>query len=192
LSSRYIADRQLPDKAIDLIDEAASCIRMELDSKPEVMDKLERRLIQLKIEHEATKKDSDKASQKRLATLNDKIQELGKEFIDLEEAWKAEKAAIQGSANIKEKLEQARTELKTAQRSNDLILMSELRYSKIPELEYQLDLASQAEMQEMTLLRNNVTKEEIAEVVSKWTSIPVAKIFEGERDKLLRNEHKLI
>lgn len=115
LSSRYIADRQLPDKAIDLIDEAASCIRMELDSKPEVMDKLERRLIQLKIEHEATKKDSDKASQKRLATLNDKIQELGKEFIDLEETWKAEKAAIQGSANIKEKLEQARTELKTAQ-----------------------------------------------------------------------------
>lgn len=191
LSSRYIADRQLPDKAIDLIDEAASCIRMELDSKPEVMDKLERRLIQLKIEHEATKKDSDKASQKRLATLNDKIQELGKEFIDLEEAWKAEKAAIQGSANIKEKLEQARTELKTAQRSNDLILMSELRYSKIPELEYQLDLASQAEMQEMTLLRNNVTKEEIAEVVSKWTSIPVAKIFEGERDKLLRNVHEI-
>jgi ATP-dependent Clp protease ATP-binding subunit ClpB len=191
LSSRYIADRQLPDKAIDLIDEAASCIRMELDSKPEVMDKLERRLIQLKIEHEATKKDSDKASQKRLATLNDKIQELGKEFIDLEEAWKAEKAAIQGSANIKEKLEQARTELKTAQRSNDLILMSELRYSKIPELEYQLDLASQAEMQEMTLLRNNVTKEEIAEVVSKWTSIPVAKIFEGERDKLLNIEQVL-
>lgn len=191
LSSRYIADRQLPDKAIDLIDEAASCIRMELDSKTEVMDKLERRLIQLKIEHEATKKDSDKASQKRLATLNDKIQELGKEFIDLEETWKAEKAAIQGSANIKEKLEQARTELKTAQHSNDLILMSELRYGKIPELEYQLDLASQAEMQEMTLLRNNVTKEEIAEVVSKWTSIPVAKMFEGERDKLLNMEQTL-
>ncbi len=191
LSYRYIADRQLPDKAIDLIDEAASCIRMELDSKPEVMDKLERRLIQLKIEHEATKKDSDKASQKRLATLNDKIQELSKEFIDLEETWKAEKAAIQGSANIKEKLEQARTELKTAQHSNDLILMSELRYGKIPELEYQLDLASQAEMQEMTLLRNNVTKEEIAEVVSKWTSIPVAKMFEGERDKLLNIEQVL-
>jgi len=191
LSYRYIADRQLPDKAIDLIDEAASRIRMELDSKPEVMDKLERRLIQLKIEREAMKKDSDEASKKRLAILEAQIQELGKEFADLEEIWKAEKAAIQGSASIKEKLEQVRAELETARRSNDLTLMSELQYGKIPELERQLDLASQAEMQEMTLLRNNVTEEEIAEVVSKWTGIPVSKMLDGERDKLLNMEQAL-
>jgi len=191
LSYRYIADRQLPDKAIDLIDEAASRIRMELDSKPEVMDKLERRLIQLKIEREAMKKDSDEASKKRLAILEAQIQELGKEFADLEEIWKSEKAAIQGSANIKEKLEKVRAELEVARRSNDLTRMSELQYGTIPDLERQLDLASQAEMQEMTLLRKNVTEEEIAEVVSKWTGIPVSKMLDGERDKLLNMEQAL-
>jgi len=191
LSYRYIADRQLPDKAIDLIDEAASRIRMELDSKPEVMDKLERRLIQLKIEREAMKKDSDEASKKRLTILETQIHDLEIEFSDLEEIWKAEKAAIQGSANIKEKLEQVRAELETARRNNDLTRMSELQYGTIPELERQLDLASQAEMQEMTLLRNNVTEAEIAEVVSKWTGIPVAKMLDGEREKLLNMEKHL-
>ncbi|MFK5950350.1 MAG: ATP-dependent chaperone ClpB [Methylococcales bacterium] len=191
LSHRYISDRQLPDKAIDLIDEAGSRIRMEMDSKPEVMDKLERRLIQLKIEREAMKKDSDKASQKRLKTLEAAILELEKEYSDLEEIWKAEKAALQGSASIKEKLEQARFQLETASRANDLAKMSELQYGEIPKLEKELDLASQAEMQEMTLLRNKVTEEEIAEVVSKWTGIPVAKMMEGERDKLLRMESEL-
>ncbi len=191
LSHRYISDRQLPDKAIDLIDEAGSRIRMEMDSKPEVMDKLERRLIQLKIEREAMKKDSDKASQKRLKTLEAAILELEKEYSDLEEIWKAEKAALQGSATIKEKLEQARFQLETASRANDLAKMSELQYGEIPKLEKELDLASQAEMQEMTLLRNKVTEEEIAEVVSKWTGIPVSKMMEGERDKLLRMESEL-
>jgi len=191
LSHRYISDRQLPDKAIDLIDEAASRIRMEIDSKPEVMDKLDRRLIQLKIEREAMKKDSDKASKKRLKTLQTEISELEKEYSDLEEIWKAEKAALQGSASIKEQLEQARFKLETASRSNDLALMSELQYGEIPKLEKELDLASLAEMQEMTLLRNNVTDEEIAEVVSKWTGIPVSKMMEGERDKLLRMEVEL-
>jgi len=191
LSYRYITDRQLPDKAIDLIDESASRIRMELDSKPELMDKLERRLIQLKIEREAMKKDSDEASKKRLTTLEKLIHDLSKEFSDLEEIWKAEKAAVQGSANIKEKLEQVRAELESARRSNDLTHMSELQYGTIPELERQLDLASQAEMQEMTLLRNNVTEEEIAEVVSKWTGIPVSKMLNGERDKLLNMEKAL-
>jgi len=164
---------------------------MELDSKPELMDKLERRLIQLKIEREAMKKDSDEASKKRLTTLEKLIHDLSKEFSDLEEIWKAEKAAVQGSANIKEKLEQVRAELESARRSNDLTHMSELQYGTIPELERQLDLASQAEMQEMTLLRNNVTEEEIAEVVSKWTGIPVSKMLNGERDKLLNMEKAL-
>ena len=191
LSHRYIADRQLPDKAIDLIDEAGSRIRMEIDSKPEVMDKLERRLIQLKIEREAMKKDSDAASKKRLADLETQIFALEKEFADLEEIWKAEKSALQGSANIKEELEQARFDFETARRSNDLAAMSELQYGKIPELERQLELASQAETQEMTLLRNKVTEEEIAEVVSKWTGIPVAKMLDGERDKLLNMEQHL-
>jgi len=191
LSHRYISDRQLPDKAIDLIDEAGSRIRMEMDSKPEVMDKLDRRLIQLKIEQEAMKKDSDKASKKRLQTLKVAISELEKEYSDLEEIWKAEKAALQGSATIKEKLEQARFQLETASRSNDLAKMSELQYGEIPKLEKELDLASQAEMQDMTLLRNKVTEEEIAEVVSKWTGIPVSKMMEGERDKLLRMEAEL-
>jgi len=191
LSHRYISDRQLPDKAIDLIDEAGSRIRMEMDSKPEVMDKLERRLIQLKIEREAMKKDSDKASKKRLKILESAISELEKEYSDLEEIWKAEKAALQGSASIKEQLEQARYKLETASRANDLALMSELQYGEIPKLEKELDLASLAEMQDMTLLRNKVTEEEIAEVVSKWTGIPVAKMMEGEREKLLRMEEEL-
>lgn len=191
LSHRYITDRQLPDKAIDLVDEAGSRIRMEMDSKPEVMDKLDRRLIQLKIEREAMRKDSDKASKKRLKVLETQISELEKEYSDLEEIWKAEKAALQGSANIKEKLEQARFQLEAASRSNDLTLMSELQYGEIPKLEKELDLASLAEMQEMTLLRNKVTDEEIAEVVSKWTGIPVSKMMEGERDKLLRMEEEL-
>ena len=191
LSHRYISDRQLPDKAIDLIDEAASRIRMEIDSKPEVMDKLERRLIQLKIEREALKNESDDASKKRLQTLQEEITALEKQYSDLEEIWKAEKAALQGSAAIKEQLEQARMELEVARRSNDLTRMSELQYGLIPKLEKELDLAAQVEMQEMTLLRNKVTEEEIAEVVSKWTGIPVAKMLEGERDKLLRMEDQL-
>ncbi len=191
LSHRYITDRQLPDKAIDLVDEAASRIRMEIDSKPEAMDRLDRRLIQLKIEREALIKESDQASQKRLASLENEIAAVEKEFSDLEEIWKAEKAAVQGSASIKEKLEQARQELEIASRASDLTRMSELKYSEIPQLEKELDLASQAEMQDMTLLRNKVTDEEIAEVVSKWTGIPVSKMMEGERDKLLRMEQQL-
>lgn len=191
LSYRYISDRQLPDKAIDLIDEAASRIRMEIDSKPESMDKLDRRLIQLKIEREAMKNESDQASKKRLKTLQSEISELEKEFSDLEEIWKAEKAALQGAASIKERLEQARIKFESASRSNDLTLMSELQYGVIPKLEKELELASLVEMQDMTLLRNKVTEEEIAEVVSKWTGIPVSKMMEGERDKLLRMETEL-
>ena len=191
LSHRYISDRQLPDKAIDLIDEAGSRIRMEMDSKPEVMDKLERRLVQLKIERVALSKESDDASKKRLNILEDQIKELEKEFSDLEEIWKAEKAALQGSASIKEKLEHARKELEVASRSNDLTRMSELQYGEIPKLEKELDLASHAEMQDMTLLRNKVTEEEIADVVAKWTGIPVSKMLEGEREKLLRMEDEL-
>lgn len=191
LSHRYIADRQLPDKAIDLIDESASRIRMELDSKPEVMDKLGRHLIQLKIEREAMKNESDTASKKRLMTLEAKIQTLEKEFSDLEEIWKTEKAALQGSAHIKEQLEQARFAMESARRNSDLSKMSKLQYGQIPELERQLDLASQAEMQDMSLLRNKVTEAEIAEVVSKWTGIPVTKMLDGERDKLLNMEHTL-
>ena len=191
LSHRYISDRQLPDKAIDLIDEAGSRIRMEIDSKPESMDKLDRRLIQLKIEREAMKNETDNASKKRLKILEAEISELEKEYSDLEEIWKAEKAALQGAALIKEQLEQARIKLEAASRTNDLALMSELQYGEIPKLEKELDLASQAEMQDMTLLRNEVTEEEIAEVVSKWTGIPVSKMMEGERDKLLRMESEL-
>ncbi len=191
LSHRYISDRQLPDKAIDLIDEAASLIRMEIDSKPEVMDKLERRLIQLKIEREALKKESDEASLKRLKILQSEIDALEKEFADLEEVWKAEKATLQGSAHIKERLEQARLDLETAHRAGDLTRMSELQYGEIPKLEKELEGAAQIEERPMTLLRNNVTDEEIAEVVSKWTGIPVSKMMEGERDKLLRMEEAL-
>ena len=188
LSQRYITDRQLPDKAIDLIDEAGSRIRMEIDSKPEEMDRLERRLIQLKIEREALKKESDEASRKRLADLEEQIERLERDFSDLDEIWKSEKAAVQGTTHIKEELDRVRTELETARRAGDLGRMSELQYGRIPELERQLDMASQAEMHEMKLLRNKVTDEEIAEVVSRWTGIPVAKMLEGEKEKLLRME----
>jgi len=191
LSHRYITDRQLPDKAIDLIDEAASRIRMEIDSKPEAMDRLERRLIQLKIEREALKKESDEASKKRLGMLQDEIVELEREFSDLDEIWKSEKAAVQGASHIKESLERARLELETAHRAGDLARASELQYGRIPELEKQLLQADQAESQEMTLLRNKVGEEEVAEVVSKWTGIPVSKMLEGEREKLLRMEDGL-
>ncbi len=191
LSQRYITDRQLPDKAIDLIDEAASRIRMEIDSKPEVMDKLERRLIQLKIEREALKKESDDASIQRLKELKEKIVESEKEYADLDEIWKAEKATVQGSAHIKETLEQVKTELETARRAGDLQRMSELQYGRIPELEKQLEEASVAETTEFQLLRNKVREEEIAEVVAHWTGIPVSKMLEGERDKLLRMETEL-
>ena len=191
LSYRYIADRQLPDKAIDLIDEAASRIRMEIDSKPEVMDRLHRRLIQLKIEQVALKKEKDNASKKRLEILEDEISDLEKEYSDLEETWKAEKASLQGSASIKEKLEQAKMDLEAARRANDLAKQAELQYGIIPELENQLSQAVPEQTQKMTLLRNKVTEEEIAEVVSKWTGIPVSKMLEGERDKLLHMEAAL-
>lgn len=192
LSHRYITDRNLPDKAIDLIDEAASRIRMEIDSKPEEMDRLERRLIQLKIERVALKKESDEASKKRLALLEEEIHKMEKEYSDLEEIWKAEKANLQGTQHIKSELEQARMELEIARRNNDLARMSELQYGKIPELEKQLSTASTVEKQEKPhLLRNKVTEEEIAEVVSKWTHIPVSKMLEGEREKLLRMESEL-
>jgi len=191
LSYRYIADRQLPDKAIDLVDEAASRIRMEMDSKPEEMDKLYRRLIQLKIEQVALNKEEDAASKKRLSMLEEDISELEKEYSDLEEIWKAEKASLMGSASIKEKLEQARVDLDEARRKNNLERMSELQYGIIPALEKQLASPETATTQKMTLLRNKVTEEEIAEVVSKWTGIPVAKMMEGERDKLLRMEEQL-
>ncbi|HWM29587.1 MAG TPA: ATP-dependent chaperone ClpB [Woeseiaceae bacterium] len=188
LSHRYISDRQLPDKAIDLIDEAASRIRIEIDSKPEAMDKLERRIIQLKIEREALKKESDEASRKRLADIEEQLGELEKQYSDLEEIWKAEKAAMQGTTHIKEELERARLELETAHRAGDLARMSELQYGRIPELEKQLVEAAKAESRETTLLRNNVTEEEVAEIVSKWTGIPVSKMLEGEKEKLLAME----
>jgi len=188
LSHRYISDRQLPDKAIDLIDEAASKIRIEIDSKPEEMDKLERRIIQLKIEREALKKESDDASVKRLADIESQLEGLERQFADLDEIWKAEKAAMQGTAHIKEELERARLELETAHRANDLARMSELQYGRIPELEKQLAEAMQVEHKENTLLRNNVTEEEVAEIVSKWTGIPVSKMLEGEKEKLLQME----
>jgi len=191
LSYRYITDRQLPDKAIDLVDEAASRIRMEMDSKPEEMDRLYRRLIQLKIEQVALKKEHDAASKKRLEILEDDIAGLEKEYSDMEEIWKAEKASLQGSASIKEKLDHARTELEAASRANDLNRQAELRYGIIPELEKQLGQSESSEGPKMTLLRNKVTEEEIAEVVSKWTGIPVSKMMEGERDKLLRMEAEL-
>ncbi len=191
LSHRYVTDRQLPDKAIDLIDEAASSIRLQIDSKPEELDKLERRLIQLKLEAKALEKDSDEASKKRLKDISEQIEKLQKDYDELEEVWKTEKAALHGTQSIKEELEQARIELEAARRHGDLNKMSELQYGKIPELEKQLDLASQAEMQEMTLLRNKVTEVEIAEVLSRATGIPVAKMLEEERDKLIQMEDYL-
>lgn len=192
LSVRYITDRNLPDKAIDLIDEAASNIRMEIDSMPEEMDRLSRRIIQLKIEREALKKEKDEAAQKRLAMLEEDIKRFEKEFADLDEVWKAEKAAVQGTQHIKEKLEKARQELEAARRSGDLGHMSELQYGLIPELEQQLKSAADGgEKKETQLLRTEVTEEEIAEVVSKWTHIPVSKMLEGEREKLLQMEDAL-
>lgn len=191
LSHRYIADRQLPDKAIDLIDEAGSLIRMEIDSKPESMDKLERRLIQFKIEREALKKEDDEASKKRLHDLQQNIEELEKSYSDLEELWKAEKATMQGSTQIKEALEQAKLEMETARRAGDLSRMSELQYGRIPELEKRLTQVAAEDSKETKLVRNKVTEDEIAEVVSKWTGIPVAKMMEGEKEKLLKMEEAL-
>jgi ATP-dependent Clp protease ATP-binding subunit ClpB len=191
LSHRYISDRQLPDKAIDLIDEAGSLIRMEIDSKPESMDKLDRRLIQLKIEREALKKENDEASKKRLLDLQHSIDELEQSYSDLEEIWKAEKATMQGSTQIKEALEQAKQEMETARRAGDLSRMSELQYGRIPELEKRLTQVASQDAMENKLVRNKVTEDEIAEVVSKWTGIPVAKMMEGEKEKLLKMEEVL-
>ncbi len=191
LSNRYIPDRQLPDKAIDLMDEAASRIRMEIDSKPEELDRLERRLIQLKIQREMLKKETDDASKKRLADLDTDIQKLEREFSDLNEIWKSEKAALQGATKVKEQIEAARLELEAAQRRQDYAKMSEIQYGKLPELEKQLAAAQAAEKQEFKLVQDRVTEEEIAEVVSRWTGIPVTKMLEGERDKLLHMEQAL-
>ncbi|MDP3561106.1 MAG: ATP-dependent chaperone ClpB [Legionellaceae bacterium] len=191
LSHRYITDRQLPDKAIDLIDEAGSQIRMEIDSKPESLDKLDRRLIQLKIEREALKKENDDASKKRLHDLQESITDLEKNYSDLEEIWKAEKALLQGASHIKESLEKAKMELETARRAGDLARMSELQYGRIPSLEKELSQVNNDEPRETKLVRNKVTEEEIAEVVSKWTGIPVSKMLEGEKEKLLHMEDAL-
>lgn len=191
LSARYIPDRQLPDKAIDLMDEAASRIRMEIDSKPEELDRLERRLIQLKIQREMLKKEQDDESKQRLATLESDIEKLDREFSDLNEVWKAEKAALQGATKIKEQIEQARLELEAAQRRQDYGAMSEIQYGRLPALEAQLAAAQKAEQQDFTLLQDRVTAEEIAEVVARWTGIPVAKMLEGEREKLLHMEDAL-
>ncbi len=192
LSHRYISDRQLPDKAIDLIDEAASHIRMEIDSKPEELDKLERRVIQLKIEREALAKETDDASKRRLSDLDDDIAGVEKEYADLEEIWNAEKASVQGASSVKEELERVRLEFETARRAGDLARMSELQYGQIPELEKKLESAlDDADQDEMQLLRNKVNSDEIASVVSKWTGIPVTKMLEGEKEKLLRMEAEL-
>ncbi|MBD9502872.1 ATP-dependent chaperone ClpB [Pseudomonas sp. PDM17] len=191
LSHRYITDRQLPDKAIDLIDEAASRIRMEIDSKPEELDRLDRRLIQLKIEREALKKEDDEATRKRLAKLEEDIAKLEREYADLEEIWKSEKAEVQGSAQIQQKIEQAKQEMETARRKGDLETMARIQYQTIPDLERSLQMVDQHGQTEKQLLRNKVTDEEIAEVVAKWTGIPVPKMLEGEREKLLRMEDEL-
>jgi ATP-dependent Clp protease ATP-binding subunit ClpB len=191
LSHRYITDRQLPDKAIDLIDEAASRIRMEIDSKPEVLDRLERRLIQLKVESQALKKESDDAAKKRLEKLQEEIVRHEREYSDLEEIWNAEKAEVQGSAQIQQKIEQSRQELEAARRKGDLNRMAELQYGIIPDLERSLQMVDQHGKSENQLLRSKVTEEEIAEVVSKWTGIPVSKMLEGERDKLMKMESLL-
>ncbi|WP_322980960.1 ATP-dependent chaperone ClpB [Pseudomonas sp. C11] len=188
LSHRYITDRQLPDKAIDLIDEAASRIRMEIDSKPEELDRLDRRLIQLKIEREALKKEDDDAALKRLEKLKEDIARLEKEYADLDEIWKSEKAEVQGSAQIQQRIEQAKADLEAARRKSDLQRMAELQYGIIPDLERSLQMVDQHGKSENQLLRSKVTDEEIAEVVSKWTGIPVSKMLEGEREKLLKME----
>src|SRR5690554_2363057 len=191
LSHRYIADRQLPDKAIDLMDEAASRIRMEIDSKPEEMDRKERRLIQLKIQREALRKEKDEQSKQRLADLETEIERLEREYNDLEEIWKAEKATLTGATRLKEQLEQARLELEAAHRRQDYARASEIQYGRIPEIEKQLKAAQEAESRGFQLLQDKVTAEEIAEVVSRWTGIPVSKMLEGEREKLLRMEEAL-
>ena len=191
LSNRYISDRQLPDKAIDLIDEAASSIRMEIDSKPLPLDRLERRIIQLKLEQQALKKEDDDASRKRLEMLEKELAEKEREYAELEEVWKSEKAALSGTQHIKEELENARTQMEQARRAGDLNKMSELQYGVIPSLEKQLAQAETGEGKEMTLLRYRVTDEEIAEVLSRATGIPVAKMMEGEKEKLLRMEEEL-
>jgi len=191
LSHRYITDRQLPDKAIDLMDEAASRIRMEIDSKPEELDRLERRLIQLKIQREALKKETDAASKQRLADLEEEIGRLEREFSELEEIWKAEKAAVSGTTKLKEQIEQAKVELEAAHRRQDFARASEIQYGRLPELEKQLAAAQAAEAAGFKLLQQKVTAEEIAEVVSRWTGIPVSKMLEGEREKLLRMEDEL-
>ena len=191
LSHRYVSDRQLPDKAIDLIDEAASSIRMQMDSKPEELDRLERRIIQLKLEDNALAKETDDATKKRRDMIQEQIRELDLKYNELDEVWSSEKAALQGTQNIKADLEQARLDMEVARRAGDLNRMSQLKYERIPALEKRLDLASQAEMHEMTLLRNKVTEQEIADVLSKATGIPVSKMLEGERDKLLRMELEL-
>jgi len=188
LSHRYITNRQLPDKAIDLIDEAAARIRMEIDSKPESLDRLERRIIQLKIEQEALKKEEDQASKGRLTSLQQTLAGLEKEYADLEEIWKAEKASLQGATQVKEELERARLDLEQARRASDLARMAELQYGRIPELEKRLQQAQGAEQKTPQLVRNSVTDEEITEVVSKWTGIPVSRMLEGEKEKLLRME----
>ena len=191
LSQRYITDRQLPDKAIDLIDEAASRIRIEIDSKPEALDKLDRRLIQLKMEREALKKEKDESSKKRLEDVEQTIKEIEKEYGDLEEVWKSEKAVLYGTQQLQEDLEKARAQLETARRAGDLARMSEIQYGRIPELEKRLITANAAEAKETKLIRNKVTAEEIAEVVSRWTHIPVSKMLEGEKEKLLHMEEFL-
>jgi len=194
LSHRYISDRQLPDKAIDLIDEAASRIRMEIDSKPEVMDRLDRRIVQLKIEREALKKDKDKATKKRLEILEQELEQLEKEYSDYEEQWTAEKLIVQGSSNLKEELETAKLDLEAAHRAGDLARMSELQYGLIPELESQIAQVAEAELardHKSQLLRNKVTSDEVAEIVARWTGIPVSKMLEGEQEKLLRMEEEI-
>lgn len=191
LSHRYISDRQLPDKAIDLIDEAASSIRMEIDSKPEPLDRLDRRIIQLKLEQQALQKEDDDASRKRLEMLEKELAEKEREYAELEEVWKSEKAALSGTQHIKAELENARTQMEQARRVGDLNKMSELQYGRIPELEKQLAQAESAEGKEMHLLRYRVTDEEIAEVLSRATGIPVSRMMEGEKEKLLRMEKEL-
>jgi len=191
LSHRYIADRQLPDKAIDLIDEAGARIRMEIDSKPEVLDRLERRIIQLKIEQEALKREKDEATKKRLATLQDTLRGLEKEYSDLEEIWKSEKASLQGAASVREELEKVKLDMEASRRKGDLTAVARIQYEQIPALEKRLAQAQIAETKETQLVRNKVTEEEIAEVVSKWTGIPVSKMLEGEKEKLLRMEEAL-
>ncbi|TYT23045.1 ATP-dependent chaperone ClpB [Luteimonas viscosa] len=191
LSHRYIADRQLPDKAIDLMDEAASRIRMEIDSKPEELDRKERRLIQLKIQREALKKEKDAESKQRLADLEAEIEALAREYNDLEEIWKAEKAAVQGATKIKEQIEAAKLQLESAQRAQDYTKMSEIQYGTLPELEKQLAAAHEVDTKDFKLLQDRVTAEEIAEVVARWTGIPVSKMLEGEREKLLKMEDAL-